>query len=230
MTYSPKKHRPWTLEEDDRILQEINRLKEPAPSCDLVLARLLFDPTWDRHGDTTKRRIKKIMGEKAGQHASFHTPWTSVEDSRVMAAVTDQIGSRHRPQLSFKGQGFVNSGRSFGRLLTSGKMITYDDDKPYLSPNSPELDRIDWQDVASKVQSRSPCNCRNQFYNYLSIRTREPWSVDENERLIKGLAMHGPNSLSLSKLVGTRSPRQCLHKLWRENRKGLQGNKSIYVK
>lgn len=224
-TYNPKKHRPWTLEEDDRIREEFNRLQKPGSSFDQVLVRLLFDPKWDRHGDTTRRRMKKIMAQKTGQYTPSYVPWTSEEETRAMAAVADQIGPGHRPQLSFQEPDVVNTKRSCDLPHVRGKIISYDDDKPYLSPNSPELGQIDWQVVASRVQSRSPGTCRVRFYDNLSIRSRKPWSTDESERLFKGLAMHGPNSLSLAQFVRTRSPRQCMRKLWLENKRN-QENKS----
>ncbi|KAG0044375.1 hypothetical protein BGZ83_010410 [Gryganskiella cystojenkinii] len=216
----------------------------PSPPLPTVTATdlvesLMSDPKWDRLYSVTVLRVKRMLkgllapqSRNQQQHGndrqylpSCSTHWTKDEEARIISAVADQVGSEYRPQLCFQGSNFQFPPKpAFGRVpLYSGQSIACQEEvaeketrrkRPYLTPGSPALDRIDWQLVADKVETRTAGNCRQRFYNNLSIRSKIAWDAKELKRLDEGLTKFGPDMQALSIYVGTRSPRQCQNKLW----------------
>ncbi|KAG0055837.1 hypothetical protein BGZ83_007270 [Gryganskiella cystojenkinii] len=168
LSFVPSRSYAWTEDETERVEQLIDKLEKINGS----------------RPDTTQATDDLISSQ-------CNKTWSSEEDVRFRDAVAEQIGSNVRPLLSYLGPaGVIKSRRKkvtnkADELKKSSRAESGPEEHQslsHLTPISPELERIDREEVADKVQPKSPANCKARFYNCISLRNRGLWTTEEKER------------------------------------------------
>ena len=70
-----------------------------------------------------------------------------------------------------------------------------------------EMENVNWKSIASKMNGRTPRQCRERYNNYLSPSLRlDPWNPDEDALLIRKYNEYGPQWAFLSRFFNNRGP------------------------
>uniref|UniRef100_A0A8R1TVW9 snRNA-activating protein complex subunit 4 n=1 Tax=Onchocerca volvulus TaxID=6282 RepID=A0A8R1TVW9_ONCVO len=143
--------------------------------------------------------------------------WTKEEDAQLMTLshcmqvngkmnwekIAHYMEERSRQQCTIRYRRALDTDIKFGRWDASEDVL--------LTCSVSRFGTKDWIKVASCVPGRSDSQCRDRWVNVLdkSIKA-EPWSVDEDEKLIEGVKIFGKGEWSrISTMLPGRSASHC---------------------
>ncbi|VDO26663.1 unnamed protein product [Onchocerca flexuosa] len=143
--------------------------------------------------------------------------WTKEEDAQLMTLshcmqvngkmnwekIAHHMEERSRQQCTIRYRRALDTDIKFGRWDASEDVL--------LTCSVSRFGTKDWIKVASCVPGRSDSQCRDRWVNVLdkSIKA-EPWSVDEDEKLIEGVKIFGKGEWSrISTMLPGRSASHC---------------------
>ncbi|CAG9531615.1 unnamed protein product [Cercopithifilaria johnstoni] len=143
--------------------------------------------------------------------------WTKEEDAQLMTLahcmqvngkmnwekIAHYMEERSRQQCTIRYRRALDTDIKFGRWNASEDVL--------LTCSVGRFGTKDWIKVASCVPGRSDSQCRDRWVNVLdkSIKA-EPWSVDEDEKLLEGVRIFGKGEWSrISTMLPGRSASHC---------------------
>ncbi|VBB27240.1 unnamed protein product [Acanthocheilonema viteae] len=143
--------------------------------------------------------------------------WTKEEDAQLMTLahcmqvngkmswdkIAHYMEERSRQQCTIRYRRALDTDIKFGRWDASEDVL--------LTCSVSRFGTKDWIKVASCVPGRSDSQCRDRWVNVLdkSIKA-EPWSVDEDEKLLEGVRIFGKGEWSrISTILPGRSASHC---------------------
>ncbi|KAF9166236.1 hypothetical protein BGX20_000290 [Mortierella sp. AD010] len=127
----------------------------------------------------------KSMWEAMNRGTSINIgPWDRYEQRRLEKAIRSQIGDEYEICLDVKVRGSDESNQS---ATVAPKSTT----KLALRVGSPELQELDWNNIASKVRTRKAGQCRVRFFGVMHNGMAGGWTAIETERLLEGYKLHG---------------------------------------